>query len=73
MRRVGGTEFVTSTYPWGKTQQATEVDTSPVTTHLPTVGVVRVSASPGNPSFTYRWTNHWLTTAPQVPHVTLCT
>ena len=73
MRRAGGSELVASTYPWGKAQQATEVDTVPVTTHLPTLGVVSVSASPNNPAFTYRWANHWLTAGPPQPQVTLCT
>jgi hypothetical protein len=73
MRRVGGTELVTSVYLWGGAQHATEVDTVPVMTRMPTTGVVRVSASPGHPAFSYRWTNHWLTTSPAQPNVALCT
>ena len=73
MRHVGGAELVTSTFPWGKAQQATETDKVPVVTHLPTAGVVSVSAGPGSPAFSYRWTNHWLTAAPDQPEVTLCT
>jgi hypothetical protein len=72
MHRVGGSELVTSIFPWGTAQTATEVDTVPVTTHLPTLGAVHISATPGHPGFSYRWTNHWLTRALPVPRVTLC-
>jgi len=72
VKRVGGSDEVTSTYPWGKTQKATEVDTISLATRLPTSSVVHVSAAPGAPAFTYRWTNQWLAKAPVMPRTTMC-
>jgi hypothetical protein len=72
MRGEGGTEVVTSTFPWGTTQQATEIDTVAVATHLPTEGEVRISAGPGRAAFSYRWTDHWLSALMPVPHITAC-
>lgn len=70
MRRVGAAEIVTSTYPWGTKQHATEVDTIPIATHLPEVIVIHVSASAGNPALAIRATFHWLGATPVEPNTT---
>jgi hypothetical protein len=63
---------VTSTYPWGSKDSATEVDTIPSNTHLPVSGVVHVAATVGQPAFQYRWTNKWLPGSPAEPKIVLC-
>jgi hypothetical protein len=70
MRRAGGAELVTSTYPWGATQHATEVDTISIATHLPSTTVVHVSASPGHPALTLSSTYRWLGATPAEPATT---
>ena len=72
MKRVGGNEYVTSTFPWGKTQKATEVDKINLATHLPASSIVRIASATGLPAFTYSWTNQWLKNAPLMPQATLC-
>jgi len=59
MRRVGANEIITSTYPWDSKQIATEVDTIAAFTHLPSAGVVSVSAGNGLAGFSFRWTVRW--------------
>ncbi|MCL6092108.1 MAG: hypothetical protein M1435_04080 [Actinobacteria bacterium] len=52
---------VTSTYPWPGTpvRRATEVDTVPIATDLPTLTVIHVSAGGKFPAFTMREANVW--------------
>ena len=72
MRRAGQTVYVTSTFPWGKTQRATEVDTILAATHLPNEGIVHVSAAKGYAPFSFQWSAHWLTSPPTEPTVDIC-
>lgn len=64
MKRVGKYYEITSTYPWGAkpARTATEVDTVPVGSYLPTAGVIHVSAGGGFAAFTLRWANAWFHT-----------
>jgi len=59
MRRVGANEIITSMYPLGSKQVETEVDTIAASTHVPSAGVVRVSAGNGLSGFSYHWTVRW--------------
>lgn len=72
MRRAGGSELVTSRYPFGAGRRATEVDTISIATHLPKKGVTHVTAGAGHPAFTMTWTNHWLARPPTEPVVRPC-
>lgn len=72
MRQVGKTVYVTSTYPWGKTQTATEVDTISYGSRLPSLGRVSVAASPGHPAFSYHWTAKWLHSQLHEQHFMAC-
>lgn len=71
MKRAGGSELVTSTYPWGK-GTATEIDTINVLTHLPMKSITHFPKVGKYPAFTDVSVNHWLTTAPIQPQVTVC-
>lgn len=64
IKRVGKNYEITSTYPWATNpaRTATEVDTVPVGSYLPTEGVINVSAGGAFPAFTMRWSNHWFHT-----------
>jgi hypothetical protein len=64
MKRVGKYYDITSTYPWGAkpARTATEIDTVPVGSYLPTAGVIHVSAGGGFAAFTMRWANAWFHT-----------
>jgi hypothetical protein len=72
MRRVGNTVYVTSTYPWGK-QVATEVDTIPYSTRLPSSDNVHVAAGAGLRAFTSNFTYRgWLVAEPPKPATPAC-
>lgn len=71
MKRTGGSEVVTSTFPWGK-GTVTEIDTINVTSHLPTKSVDHYSKDGKYPAFTEVIFNHWLKTAPVEPPVAVC-
>jgi hypothetical protein len=72
LKRSKGSVVVTSTYPWGSKDSATEVDTVPANTHLPVTGLVHVAATVGQAAFQYRWTNKWLPSSPVEPKILLC-
>ena len=72
LRRSKGAVVVTSTYPWGSKDSATEVDTIPAGTHLPLSGTVHVAPTVGQAAFEYRWTNKWLPSSPVQPKIVLC-
>jgi hypothetical protein len=71
MRRVGGTVYVTSTYPLDG-RHVTEVDTINYATHLPSAGVSHVAAAAGKPAFSFSWTIHYLKSEPVAPTVRAC-
>lgn len=71
MKRIGGRELVTSTYPWGKAT-VTEIDTIDVTSLLPIKSVFHYSKDGKYPAFTQVVVNHWLKTAPTQPRLTVC-
>lgn len=72
MRRVGNTVYVTSTYPWGKTRTATEIDTISYSSRLPSLGQMSVPASVGYAAFQYHWTAKWLHSSLPKPNFTVC-
>jgi hypothetical protein len=63
---------VTSTYPWSKkpARTATEVDTVPRATDLPSESVIHVSAGGQFAAFTVRWANVWYHTKLYPPATT---
>lgn len=71
MRRVGGTVYVTSTYPLNG-RVVTEIDTISYSSKLPSAGVSHVAAAPGKPAFTYHWTIRFQRVEPVAPKITLC-
>ncbi|MDA8292089.1 MAG: hypothetical protein M0Z33_10495 [Actinomycetota bacterium] len=68
MHRAGGSEIVTSRYPWGRRgQKVTEVDTVPLATDLPVRSVQHVSAVPGIPAYTFAYSSVWYHSPVQPP------
>ncbi|MHB1567929.1 MAG: hypothetical protein ACYC0H_01880 [Solirubrobacteraceae bacterium] len=67
----GSTVALTYSYPWGKSQTATETDEISSKTLLDQSGVIHISGA-GQPSFTVRFTNGHPAKAPAAPKVNVC-
>ena len=72
--RSGGDELLTSTYPWSKTQHATEVDTIANGSHRLLKAHVEISAQTGAQAapFSYSASFAYPTRVPPPPQIKLC-
>ena len=68
---AGGSERLTSTYPWGRTQTATEVDTVSRITHRLLRARVAVSGG-SSPSFVYSASYRYRSRTPRAPQINVC-
>ena len=68
----GAAVLLTYTYPWRKTQTATETATVSAATSLITSDRISVTPGGGYPAFTINTSVRYPRSAPGAPHVNLC-
>jgi hypothetical protein len=70
--RSGSDELLTSTYPWSKTQRATELDTIASGSHRLLKSHVEIAGPTGAAPFSYSASYGYPARVPPPPHINLC-